>query len=153
MAGGGLRPRQRAFVAAVGSLYDVKKAAEAVGISERTAYRWMTEPAVRAAVDEIYARVMDQVVGTVCPRLAGAVGVLEDVFGDEEEKSSVRVSAAGIVVNASARVAAAYARGRAERSAEDRSELEAMWERMRAEGAAAGPVMVDGEKEPAGPEE
>jgi phage terminase small subunit len=105
MAGfGTLNPRQRRFVAALVANATVRGAAEAAGIGERTAWRYLQDPVVKAALCER----QDAVLGHVSRRLAHEMGAALDVLcaimrnGISER---ARVSAARAVLDSGLRLA------------------------------------------------
>ena len=89
-----LSTRQRAFVAATVAGMTHAEAAETIGVTPRTATRYMGDPLVRAALSEA----MDATFGQVTHRMAGgtneALDVLRDIMTDGTISASVRVRAA-----------------------------------------------------------
>ena len=127
----GLTRRQQRFVAALGALCSTERAAVIAGVDVSTAYRWMRRPAVRRAVDEVYALVQDAVLKHVCARLELAMETLETVMNEPKTPEAVRVAAATVVVNAAVRLVATRGRPAVTEPAERSAELVAIWERAR----------------------
>jgi len=97
---GNLTPAQRRAIAALLTERDVKAAAKAAKIAERTLYRWVTESATfqtelqaaeRAAIDAAIRRLAD---------LTGqAVDTLQEVMSNKEATPGARVQAANIALS------------------------------------------------------
>jgi len=91
-----LSARKKAFIAAITAGMTQKEAAAAIGISLRTAGRYMADPMVRAALSEA----QDAAFGQVTVRMASgsneALTVLQAVMRDRTISPSVRVRAAQI---------------------------------------------------------
>ncbi len=89
-----LRGRKRAFVAALAGGLSQADAARAVGVTPRTANRYMHDPGVRLAL----AQIQDAALGDVCRRMAAdareMLGVLTAVAKDAAMPPTVRVRAA-----------------------------------------------------------
>ena len=104
-ANGALTPRQRRFLAAVIATPDVRTASKASGVSERTCWRYLADPAVRSEL----SRRQDAVIGGAARRLAermdAAVHVLSAIMASPTELSAVRVSAAKAILDAGLRLA------------------------------------------------
>ena len=88
-----LSARQRAFIAGIVAGMTHAEAAATVGVTSRTATRYMGNPLVRAALSES----MDATFGQVTQRMAGgtneALDVLRGIMVDKEVSPSVRVRA------------------------------------------------------------
>lgn len=78
----------------------IRGAAGKAGIAEATAWRYLTEDNVKAAI----ARRQDAILGGVTARLVAdmteARSVLVDIMRDSEEAAGVRVRAAGLILDA-----------------------------------------------------
>lgn len=120
---------QMAFVAAMLSLGSVPAAAAAIHVGERTAWRWMALPQVKAELAGSYGDLLGRLSDEICGKVGGAIQVLVEIMNDKNEKASVRVSAASTVVYVAARVAAIY--GTPAQSGEQITEFEAIVERLR----------------------
>ena len=97
---GKLSPKRRAFVRAILTERDTRGAAAAAGIAERTAYRWIQDPDIQAAILDAEGGALQAVTRGLL-RLAGsAVKTLDDVMQDRggDVSYSVMVRAADIVL-------------------------------------------------------
>ena len=120
---------QMAFVAAMMRCSSVPAAAEAVGVKERTAWRWMSRPEVKRELEAAHAEVRDHLVEELSGQVHEAVRVLAMLMSDEGQKSEVRVSAARVLLTMAVRVSApAGAAG--EDPGGSRGELVAFFERV-----------------------
>jgi hypothetical protein len=76
----------------------IAKWAEDNDVGERTAYRWAKEPEVRAEVESIRRRALDQAIGLMAERAAWAVkGIV--TLGENAKSESVRLSALRAVMS------------------------------------------------------
>ncbi len=78
------------------------EAAEAAGVSERTASRRNTEPAFQALVGQLRSRLVDTAVGQLAEGMADAAQTLRALLKAESE--SVRLGAARVLLEATIRV-------------------------------------------------
>ena len=89
-----LSTRKRAFIGAIVAGMTHAEAAATVGVTARTATRYMGDPLVKAALSEV----MDATFGQVTQRMAGgtneALDVLRGIMADVAVSASVRVRAA-----------------------------------------------------------
>lgn len=99
-----LSPRQRRFVAALMSARTVEEAAQAVGIVERTAYRYLADPRVRRALSEVLDTVLVEASGQAVRAMTGALATLEAIHTDEAAPLGARVSAARAILDAGPRL-------------------------------------------------
>jgi hypothetical protein len=76
----------------------VAKAAAAVGITERTAYRYMAEADFSAALREARQAAVAQAVAILSGAAAAAATTLRAVAEDEGTLPAVRVTAAGMIL-------------------------------------------------------
>ncbi len=90
-----LTPKQEQLIAALLTSSTTQKAAEAAGVSETTAHRWLRESIFVLAYKAARRAAVDQAVGRLQQCAAGAVAVLASVAGDTKAPASARVSAAG----------------------------------------------------------
>lgn len=99
----GLSPRQARFVSAMIVTRTVADAARMAGIGERTAYTYLADPAVQAAIgrglDDVLADATRQITGTIGPALAA----LESILQDPTVPASARVAAARLLLDAGLR--------------------------------------------------
>lgn len=86
--------KQRRFALACMKEKDVRAAAESAGVSERTAWRYLRDPAVLAELDRLADVALVQVASGFMQDLADARQVLKDVMGDKEVSPGVKVRAA-----------------------------------------------------------
>ena len=93
-----LTPKRRAFVRALLTEKDTRSAAKAAGISERTAYRWVQDPAIQAALLNAEGAALEQVTRGLLRLARGAVDTLEEAMDDTGARTSARVRAADIVL-------------------------------------------------------
>jgi len=91
---GSLNRRQRAFVAALVGAPTILQAAEVAGISESTAYRYLKQPAVRAALGLALDTALGQVVRRSVAAMTEALDTLEAIHLDQEQPAGSRVAAA-----------------------------------------------------------
>jgi phage terminase small subunit len=94
----GLTPKRRAFVRALLVEKDTKAAAKAAGVAERTAYRWVGEPAIQGAILDAEGDALEAVTRGLLRLAHDAVDTLGDAMGDKEAATSARVRAADIVL-------------------------------------------------------
>ena len=83
----------------------LKQVSQGAGVSDKTLYRWLRQPAFRDAL----RRLQDEATGQVMRRLldlaSAACGTLEAVMGDDLASGSARVSAARGVLEVALRFA------------------------------------------------
>lgn len=89
--------QDRAIIALL-SHASITKAAESVGIGERTLRRWMKEPAFKKAYREARAETHSQAMALVLRYEALAVSTLAKVMSDPNAPHSAKVSAAGLMM-------------------------------------------------------
>ena len=95
---------QERFIAAVLSTRTVADAAREIGISERTAYRYLDDPEVRAALDSA----LDQALSTAARRAAAgmdrALAALYAILDDPNSPIWARISVARLLLQAGPRL-------------------------------------------------
>ena len=98
-----LSPRQAHFVSAMLAARTMAEAARQAGISDRTAYTYMNDPEVRAAIshglDDILADATRRITGAV----AQAITTLEAILQDPAVPPASRVAAARLILDAGPR--------------------------------------------------
>jgi phage terminase small subunit len=99
-----LSPRQRRFIAAMMTLRTVAEAAQAVGVSERTGYKYLSDPQVRRALSQALDNVLSQVTHRVVSNMSGALDTLEAIHTDEDAPTGARVSAARAILDSGPRL-------------------------------------------------
>ena len=102
---GKLTPRQRRFEAALMAAPDVRAAAQVAGIGERTAWRYMANPAIRRSVATRQAAALAQVASGLVDDMTEARALLRGVVTDETAAQGVRVRAALGILDAGLRLA------------------------------------------------
>lgn len=95
---GSLTPKQALFVQALFECRDIAQAARQAGVSERTAYRYLDDPVVQAAVRETSQRILDGLVRRLRQLGHQAADVLAEAM-QGAESWSVRVRAADVTLN------------------------------------------------------
>ena len=102
---GTLTRNQKRFVAALLEAPNVRAAAEAANIGERTAWTYLADPAVKGEL----ATHQDAVLGDAARRLAREMGaaldVLCEIMADKGATDAARVSAARAVLDSGLRLA------------------------------------------------
>ena len=95
---------QERFIAAVLSTRTVADAAREIGISERTAYRCLDDPEVRAALDSA----LNQALSTAAQRAAAgmdrALTALYAILDDPNSPISARISVASLLLQTGPRL-------------------------------------------------
>jgi len=89
-----LTAKKRLFVGALAVHSTVKAAAASVAVGERTAWRYMGDPAVRAAIAERQSAVLAQVTDGVLSDMSAARVLLLAMMNDPKVTDGVRVRAA-----------------------------------------------------------
>ena len=78
----------------------IRGAAGKADIAEATAWRYLTEDNVKAAIARRQDAILAQVTGGVVADMTEARGVLVDIMRDSEAAPGVRVRAAGLILDA-----------------------------------------------------
>jgi len=121
---------QSRFLAALLFARSVREAAEKANVAERTAWRWMNEPAVRRAWAEMQSLMLQNAVQRVVSVVDKAMSTLEHVMDGERYSPASRVSAARVVIGLAARLADGADFGSASEQFNRQQELE-FWENVR----------------------
>ena len=94
-----LRPRELLAIAALLSEPTIKRAADAIGLSEKTIRRYLAKPTFRDA----YAKARREAFGSALQRLQEAAGVavrtLIEIAADEAAKPADRLRAANSIID------------------------------------------------------
>ena len=98
-----LSRKQEAAIAALLSHGTVKAAAQAVGVSEATLWRWMQLPEFQTRHRAARTSVVETAIGLMQQACTGAVATLVKVMQDETAPASARVGAARTVIEQSLR--------------------------------------------------
>ncbi len=102
---GALSGKQKRFVAALAAAGSVREAAALAGIGERTAWRYLGLPDVRAELGRIQDGVLSEATAACIRGMSGALATLESVMADPMASASARVAAARAILDAAARLA------------------------------------------------
>ena len=95
-----LSPRKRAFVRAMLTEKDVRAAALAAGIAEKTGYRWIRLPPIQAAITEAESAALTEVARGLLRLADAAVETLKDAMATTSPITvSARVRAADLVLS------------------------------------------------------
>jgi len=95
---GSLTAKQRRFVAALMTARTVEDAAQVAGIAERTAWRYLANSDVRAALHEAQAQALAQVTRRAVQAMTEALDVLRGIAADGDAPTGARVSAARAIL-------------------------------------------------------
>lgn len=99
-----LRPKQGAFVAALLVHPTIEAAAEAAGISRRTAHRYLELEPVKAALVRSLDDAMGQATRRAVAAMTEAIQTLEAIHTDGAQPTGARVSAARAILDAGPRL-------------------------------------------------
>jgi len=100
MAGtGNLSRNQEKAISALLSSPSISEAAKAVGIGERTLWRWLKLDDFTEAYREARVELVNQAITLVQAGMAKAVQTLKDVMTNEKAPASARVSAARAMID------------------------------------------------------
>ena len=95
---------QRKGIKALVECPTVQAAADQVGVTRKTIYKWLGDPDFRQSLvneeDKIFARVEARLAG----EMGAAVGTLSEIHKDQEASASARVRAATAIIDRSIRV-------------------------------------------------
>ncbi len=100
MAGSGRKKADAALALALAGGSIVEDAARSAGISPRTAYRRLADPAFSARVDELREEAVRQALGRLSALGTQAAGVLQGLLHSEDERvrlAAVRTVLAGVL--------------------------------------------------------
>jgi phage terminase small subunit len=105
MAGGDrLSQRRRRFVAAMLTSPTIEDAAKSAGISERTAYRYLANPDVKAALSSALDDALNQATARAVAAMTAALETLAAIHQDRAAPTGARVSAARAILDAGPRL-------------------------------------------------
>ena len=93
-----LTAKQRGFVRALLTERDVRAAARAAGIAERTAHRWLRLEALQAAIVDAEADALAVATRGLVRLAADAVNTLGDAMTDKDAATGARIRAADILL-------------------------------------------------------
>jgi hypothetical protein len=98
MTGESTNSQKMLLAAAIAEGTAVAEWASRTGVPERTAYHWAAQPEVRAEVESIRRRALDEAIGRMARRATWAVdGIVK--LGDNAASESVRLSALRAVMS------------------------------------------------------
>ena len=101
-----LRTRERRFAGALLTAPSIEAAAEAAGISRRSAFYYLKKPSGREYIRQLSDEAMKQATRRAVAAMAGALQTLEEIHHDAEAPASARVSAARAILENAARLSA-----------------------------------------------
>lgn len=96
---GTLSTKQRRFVGALVGARSVRDAAEAASVSERSAWRYLSDGRVKAEIANRQDGMLAQVTAGLVDDMATARQVLREVMEARRTPVGVRVRAAGMILN------------------------------------------------------
>ena len=96
--GDSLGARQKRFVAAMLTAPTVEDAARAAKISERTGYRYLNDPGVKAALACALDGALQQATARAVTAMGAALDTLEQIHTDPTASHGARVSAARTIL-------------------------------------------------------
>lgn len=99
-----LTTKQRRFVAALLASPTIIKAAEVAGVSETTAWRYLSDPTVRREVADRQSAMLAQASSGVVSDMAVARAVLRQIMADNSASAAARVSAARAILECGLRL-------------------------------------------------
>ncbi len=94
-----LTPKKRAFVRALLTERDTRAAAQRAGIAESTAYRWVKDGAIQAAILDAEGDALNAVTRGLLRLSREAVNTLDGAMSDEDTPTGARIRAADIVLS------------------------------------------------------
>ena len=95
---------QQRFIQALLACGNISKAAEAVGITRRTAYRYMNDENVRTMLMEMQQETLRAVCQKALDEMMHALVVLVDIASDATVPAQARVSAARTIIDAATKL-------------------------------------------------
>jgi phage terminase small subunit len=102
---GALNPRQRRFLAALIAGPNVREAAKAAGIAERTAWRYVRDPGIKAELAEHQDALLADVGLGMAEAMGEALTVVLGVVKDKAQRTQDRLTACRIVLDSGLRLA------------------------------------------------
>jgi hypothetical protein len=103
MSVNGRKSSDGVLAAALAAGRTVQRAAEAAGVSERTAHRRLKDPSFKRQVAECRARVLDETLGALTEATTSAVAVMAELLA-EGNAPKVRLAAAKAIIDSQLRV-------------------------------------------------
>lgn len=93
-----LTAKQQKAIAALLSQSTIQKAANEAGVSDRSIFNWLNQPAFSDAYRQARSRMVSQAIAGLQQSMVGALSALQDVMNDPGNPPSARVSAARTVL-------------------------------------------------------
>lgn len=94
-----LNSRQHRAITALLTTRNISEAATVAQVGERTLYRWLSEPAFRAALSAAEGAAIDAATRSLLALQAGAIDTIEALMNDSEQPGAVRLRAAQSVLD------------------------------------------------------
>jgi hypothetical protein len=98
-----LSARQKRFLQALLNSKSAREAARKVKVGEKTAYRWLRQPAFREALAEAEADLLEAATRRLLALQASALDAVGAVLADEHLPPTYRLSAARLVLDSALR--------------------------------------------------
>jgi hypothetical protein len=95
---------QERFVAAVLSTRSIADAARQISISERTAYRYLDDPKVRASLDAALDQALSNAAHRAAAGMDGALATLYAILDDPNAPLTARIAVARLLLQAGPRL-------------------------------------------------
>jgi len=99
-----LRPNEKRFAGALLTAPSIDAAADAAGISRRSAFYYLKKPEVRQYIRHLSDEAMKQAMRQAVAAMAGALATLETIHADAEQPAGARVSACRALLENAARL-------------------------------------------------
>jgi len=94
-----LSPKQHTAINALIAQSSIDSAAKQAGVTQRTLYRWLDEPAFRLSLNGALDKSLDAAARGLVKLTAKAIHVVEEVLDDTELHPSTRLRAADLVLS------------------------------------------------------
>ena len=93
-----MSPKQTKAIPILLQASSIQEAATAAGISERTLYRWLHDPAFQAELQQAQDRIVNTAIRRMSAGINDAVDCLLQIINDPTVKASSRVNASRILL-------------------------------------------------------
>ncbi|MGB9798528.1 MAG: hypothetical protein ACPLUL_00325 [Thermanaerothrix sp.] len=97
-----LSARQKRFLQALLTSKSAREAAQKAGIGEKTAYRWLRQPAFREALQEAESGLLEEAMRRLLSMQSGALDALSDLVSDRRLPGA-RLAAAKAILDTALR--------------------------------------------------
>lgn len=94
-----LNTRQQRAITALLTTRNITEAATAAQVGERSLYRWLNEPAFRAALSAAEGAAIDAATRSLLALQSDAIATIESIMNDCEQPGAVRLRAAQSVLD------------------------------------------------------